>query len=147
MKPLERASVRLRENPPDGWPGKPGRPRKHVEAAEKNGSAVVRASSAPSSNWHPAVTSQAVAETPKAAVPADVPVRTPKIMPRALGIRDAAGYLSVSTWTIRDLLEAGTLKRIRVPVPPSENRKGVELRRLLIDKADLDDLLDHWRST
>lgn len=57
--------------------------------------------------------------------------------PRLLDIRAAAEYLSVSTWTIRDLEAAGELQRVRLPLPGHR-----EVRRLLFDRLDLDRLVE-----
>jgi excisionase family DNA binding protein len=69
-------------------------------------------------------------------------VRQAPALARLLDVDSAAGYLSVSTWTVRDLVAAGTLPRIRVPLPG-----GRELRRLLIDRHDLDALIARWRAS
>jgi len=53
----------------------------------------------------------------------------------------AAAYFGVSPWTVRDLEAAGTIKRVRVPLPG-----GRELRKLLFDKADLDALIETWKT-
>jgi len=45
------------------------------------------------------------------------------------------------SWTIRDLEAAGVLRRVRIPLP----NRG-ELRKLLFDRADLDRLVDAWKS-
>jgi hypothetical protein len=50
----------------------------------------------------------------------------------------AAAYLGgLSTWTIRDMLAAGVLRRVTVPLPG-----GRGLRRVLIDREDLDRLVE-----
>ena|SRR5256712_2105136 len=59
---------------------------------------------------------------------------------RLLDVRAAAAYLGVSTWTVRDLEAAGSLPRVRVPLPG-----GRELRKLLFDRADLDRLIETWK--
>jgi excisionase family DNA binding protein len=61
--------------------------------------------------------------------------------PRLLDLDAAAAYLSVSAWTIRDLIANGTLTRVRVPLP-----NGGELRRVLLDREDLDRLVVTWKS-
>lgn len=61
--------------------------------------------------------------------------------PRLLDLGAAAAYLAVSPWTVRDLESTGTLRRVRVPLP-----SGRELRKLLFDKADLDRLIESWKS-
>jgi hypothetical protein len=60
---------------------------------------------------------------------------------RLLELDAAAAYLGMSPWTVRDLEAAGTIKRVRVPVP---HRR--ELRKLLFDKADLDRLIEAWKT-
>ena len=107
---------------------------------------MARVASAPSPNGASRPSSQALTPTPAAAVPVDVPVRTPVILPRGLSIRDAAAYVGVSTWTVRSWLEAGTLKRLRIPMTSSETRKSGELRKILIDRVDLDNLIERWKS-
>ena len=75
--------------------------------------------------------------TYKAAVPQLCPVE-----PRLLDLPTAAGYLSVSPWTVRDLEAAGLMARVRVPLPG-----GGELRKLLFDRQDLDRLIAAWKDT
>jgi len=53
-----------------------------------------------------------------------------------VGIAVASRYLGVSAWTVRDLIERGTLPRVALP--------GV--RRVLVDQRDLDRLVDASRS-
>lgn len=53
--------------------------------------------------------------------------------PRLLDLPGAARYLSLSPWTVRDLISNGTLPRVRVPLP-----NGGELRKILLDRTDLD---------
>jgi len=52
------------------------------------------------------------------------------VHPRLLGIRDAALYLSVSSWTLRGLVWSGQLPEVRIG------------RRLLFDLGDLDHLIE-----
>jgi hypothetical protein len=58
------------------------------------------------------------------------------IQPRLLGLRAAAQYVGVSTWTIRAWLVAGRLARVRLP-----GAAGGDLERLLLDRFDLDRLV------
>ncbi len=60
--------------------------------------------------------------------------------PRLLSLDDAARYLGLSAWTVRDLEAAGVLKRVRIPLP-----NGGELRRLLYDREDLDRMIEAWK--
>lgn len=48
------------------------------------------------------------------------------VTPRLLSQREAATYLGVSYWTLRDMLFRGELPTVRIR------------RRVLIDRADLD---------
>lgn len=61
-------------------------------------------------------------------------VRT--LAPRLVDLSGAAAYLGgVSPWTVRDLLSAGRLNRVRLP-----GLRG-DLRRVLLDVQDLDRLI------
>ena len=63
--------------------------------------------------------------------------------PRLLDIRAAAEYLGgVSTWTIRAYVADGYLRRVNLP---SVNQRGVNSRRLLFDRADLDTFIESRR--
>jgi hypothetical protein len=52
----------------------------------------------------------------------------------------AAVFLGVSTWTIRDMIAAGTLLRVRLPLPG-----GGELRKILVDREDLARCIESWK--
>jgi hypothetical protein len=60
--------------------------------------------------------------------------------PRLLNLRQAAAYLGVSFWSVRDFVLAGFLPT--VSLPPLRAREGerrkANLRRVLIDRSDLD---------
>jgi hypothetical protein len=62
------------------------------------------------------------------------------IAPRLLDLHGAAGYLGLSTWTVRDLEQSGILARVRIPLPNTG-----ELRKLLFDRTDLDQLIERWK--
>jgi len=62
-------------------------------------------------------------------------------MGRLLDLDQAAAYLGVSPWTVRDLEAGGTIRRVRVPLS-----NGRELRKLLFDKSDLDRLIEAWKT-
>jgi hypothetical protein len=62
------------------------------------------------------------------------------IAPRLLDLGATASYLGISGWTVRDLEAAGTLRRVRVPMP-----NGGELRKLLFDRTELDRLVEAWK--
>jgi excisionase family DNA binding protein len=55
---------------------------------------------------------------------------------RLLDIEGASKYMSVSVWTIRDLIASGTLKRVMIPLG------GRDVRRVLLDRRDIDALID-----
>jgi hypothetical protein len=59
------------------------------------------------------------------------------VSPRLLDLQAAAQYLGVSAWTVRDLEAAGTVPRVRIPLPDHG-----ELRKLLFHRTDLDRLID-----
>jgi excisionase family DNA binding protein len=54
-----------------------------------------------------------------------------------LSLRAAASYLGLSYWTLRDLVAAGTIRPVRLPVAD-----GRDLRRILLDRRDLDALIE-----
>jgi hypothetical protein len=58
------------------------------------------------------------------------------VQPRLLGLKAAASYLGVSTWTIRGWLATGQLTRVSLP-----GAEGGDLDRLLVDRLDLDRLV------
>ena len=59
---------------------------------------------------------------------------------RLLDLQQAAEYLGVSPWTVRDLEASGVIPRVAIPLP-----NGRELRKLLFDRADLDRLIESWK--
>jgi hypothetical protein len=73
--------------------------------------------------------------TPMAA-PEHLPVSTSRL----LDLQQAAQYLGVSPWTVRDLETSGVIPRVLIPLP-----NGRELRKLLFDRADLDWLIESWK--
>lgn len=70
--------------------------------------------------------------------------------PRLLSVDQAAAYLGLSFWTFRELLNAGTVPTVRVPRPNTlrmRERRALSdtVRRLLIDRNDLDALVESWK--
>jgi len=68
--------------------------------------------------------------------------RAPDAVSAAPGARlfsdeQAATYMGLSTWTVRDLIHAGTLSRVRLPLG-----SGADLRRILLDRLELDALIE-----
>ena len=62
------------------------------------------------------------------------------VPPRLLDLDGTAAYLGVSPWTVPNLEAADALRRVRIPLP-----NGGELRKLLIDREDLDRLIAGWK--
>lgn len=60
--------------------------------------------------------------------------------PRLLSMRQAAAYLGCSFWTARDYVIQGLLPSVDMPplAPRRGSRRRKTLRRVLIDRADLD---------
>jgi len=65
------------------------------------------------------------------------------VRPRLLGLVEAAAYLGLSTWTTRTLIANGVLRCVRLP---SLRRNGEDMRRVLIDVRDLDELIERSSS-
>ncbi len=68
-------------------------------------------------------------------------VRPPSVA-RLLNIKDAAEYLGLSYWTIRDYIIQGLIPSVQMPpARPKEGaarHKSQSLRRVLVDRQDLD---------
>lgn len=63
---------------------------------------------------------------------------------RLLSLDETAAYLGVSYWTVRDLVQAGRLPTVRLPHPRSGRDS---IRRILIDRKDVDQLIELSRMT
>jgi hypothetical protein len=113
--PLAVASVRLRRAP--------GRPRKDRDTSSAVGTVAASGQAA---------TGQTLRATAYEAVG--------RMPPRLLDLKAAAAYLGVSPWTIRDLEANGTLRRVSIPIGA-----GRDLRKLLFDRQDLDQLVESWK--
>jgi hypothetical protein len=62
------------------------------------------------------------------------------LAPRLLDVEAAALYLgALSHRSIRTLIDTGVLRRVRVPLGQGE------LRRVLVDRVELDGLIDRWK--
>ncbi len=81
---------------------------------------------------------RAVAPIDQIAPQTKVPVV--QVAPLVLSLHDAARYLGMSEWTIRDMEHSGLLPRIRVPLP-----NNGELRKLLFAREDLDRAVEAWK--
>jgi hypothetical protein len=62
------------------------------------------------------------------------------IEPRLVDLEGAARFLSVSTWTVRDLVASGLLPLVKLPAP-----RGT-LKRLLFDVRDLHRLVEESKA-
>jgi excisionase family DNA binding protein len=116
--PLAAAAARLR--------GTPGRPRRGETDAAQAAIERIRAATAKA---------RATRASRKVAA-------TEAIIPRLLDLEQSAKYLSCSPWTLRDLIANGTLPRVRVPLP-----SGADLRKILVDREDLDRLIASWKDS
>lgn len=63
-----------------------------------------------------------------------------KAIDRLLDLKDAATYLGLSYWTVRDLVLAGILPSVKIPCPRSGD--GRTIRRILVDRYDLDTFIE-----
>jgi hypothetical protein len=66
------------------------------------------------------------------------------ITPRLLNMRQAAAYLGCSFWTARDYVLQGLIPVVDMPPlrPREGDRQRTTLRRVLIDRADLDAFIE-----
>jgi hypothetical protein len=71
------------------------------------------------------------------------PRAAPDDAPRVLNLREGAKYLGISYWSLRDLVIGGHVPVVRLPCPRSGN--GRIMRRLLVDRRDLDALIERSR--
>ena len=62
---------------------------------------------------------------------------------RLLNVGQAAAYLNLSPWTVRTLISN---REIPVVAVPSQRRPGEAMRRVLIDRMDLDALIVRWKA-
>jgi hypothetical protein len=66
------------------------------------------------------------------------------IRPRLLNLRQAAAYLGCSFWTARDYVLQGLIPVVEMPPlrPRPGDRARKTLRRVLVDRADLDAFIE-----
>jgi len=71
-------------------------------------------------------------------------VRSGAVAPRLLDMRQAALYLGCSYWTVRDWVQAGLIPMVELPAlrPREGEPPRKALRRVLIDRVDLDAFID-----
>jgi hypothetical protein len=70
--------------------------------------------------------------------------------PRLLSVEQAAQYLGISYWTVREFINDGSIKVVPLPRPETLRQRerralGDTVRRVLIDRHDLDALVDTWK--
>ncbi len=120
--------------------GKPGRPRKPLPGPHlgHNPGTPMQNPRVDGSDQRGALVIQAVAPIDQIAPQTKVPIV--QVPPRVLSLRDAARYLGMSQWTIRDMEHSSLLPRIRVPLP-----NNGELRKLLFAREDLDRAVEAWK--
>jgi hypothetical protein len=63
---------------------------------------------------------------------------------RLLTLKQAAVYLGVSYWSVRDYIAAGLIPKVSMPALRAREgaRQKASLRRVLIDREDLDRLIE-----
>jgi excisionase family DNA binding protein len=59
-----------------------------------------------------------------------------------MGANEAAKYLGLSYWTLRELIWSGAIPRVQL-----RNKSGEPLRRIVVDKSDLDRLIERSKET
>jgi hypothetical protein len=129
--PLARPSARLRENPPPGFPGRPGRPRTLPRAVPPVPRPEV--TQTPARRGRPPLTRVPDRTLASLGLP---PAPVMPLVPRLLGVEAAAHYCGVSPWTVREWLRAGVIRRVPVPA-----------RVLRIDRVDLDAGIEAWKAS
>jgi hypothetical protein len=73
-------------------------------------------------------------------------VEAPNTPPRLLSLRQAAAYLGVSFWSVRDYVLQGVIPTVSLPALTPREGEGPRrpLRRVLVDVVDLDAfILEH----
>ncbi|MGE3149740.1 MAG: hypothetical protein AB7K04_11800 [Pseudorhodoplanes sp.] len=85
--------------------------------------------------------------------------------PRLLTLKQAAAYVGCSYWTLRDLALNGAVPVVRIPsgrintgrnhgqkratrvLVPATDPRVRSLRKVLVDRFDLDRLIEHWKAS
>lgn len=83
-------------------------------------------------------------ETTGPSLAADATRPREPITPRLLNMRQAAEYLGCSFWTARDYILQGLIPVVEMPPlrPREGERPRKTLRRVLVDRADLDAFIE-----
>src|SRR5262249_23460057 len=64
---------------------------------------------------------------------------------RLLTLPEVASYLNLSLDVVTELLDAGTFPRVAVRAPVTDKRRTGIVRKVLVDVADLDQLISTWK--
>ena len=86
-----------------------------------------------------------VAEVPETKAPRRRALVSPTIEPRLYDVPAAAVYMGISEDLVRELVARGVLRRVRIPAPITKKRSNAEVRKILLDRADLDAQIVAWR--
>ena len=73
--------------------------------------------------------------------PKDTKSRVRDFVPRLMDMHTAAAYLSLSYWTVRGLVQSGKIETVEFP----RADEAEPIRRVLIDRATLDEFVDGLR--
>ena len=89
-------------------------------------------------------TREALMATAASTLVADATPSRERITPRLLNVRQAAEYLGCSFWTARDYILQGLIPVVEMPPlrPREGERPRKTLRRILVDRADLDAFIE-----
>ncbi len=142
-RPLAAASRRLRGVP--GFPRAAGRPRKHAADGHVSGhddNAVSQPRTVTSENGD--ALSAGVHSAPAPAPTVALERSSGDIVavaPALLSVADAGRYLGVSPRTVEGYVAAGLVVPVRLPSP----RNGRRLARVLLERAELDRLVEQAR--
>ena len=61
-------------------------------------------------------------------------------------ISETASYLRCSRWLVRQMIQGGYLSPIRLPLPVSTSRRSGAMRRVLVDRAEVNTLIKQGRA-
>ena len=130
--PLAAAQARL---------GRPGRPRKHPLTPASGADGDKHGDKAPGAATESAPP-RGLAERRALAFEADA--RPAGLLPRLLTVEGACLYLSLKEDTVLELIRAGVFQRVTVPAPVTAKRRGGAIRRVLLDRHQLDAAISAW---
>ena len=73
---------------------------------------------------------------------------SPAVQPRIFDVKLAAAYLGVSAWSVKDWVYAGLIPTVEFPAyrPREGERPRTKLRRIFIDREDLDRFIESRKS-